>query len=150
MKFFVVFLILLYVVTGGIGFKIYNEKVSGIDVANREIETMKSAQEKEVVLKRELEGKMIAARTNAAFLALALCPTLENTNTDALCIKNGTEWLSQTIIAGAALTDPKAKAGMEVLLTKLGEKSKPTAKQLYELLKPIEAASLKALEKNLN
>lgn len=149
MKFFLIFLILLYVVTGGIGFKIYNEKVVEIDTANQEITALKSAEESRSKLESTHDEKLSAARANTAFLILALCPTLENTNTDALCIKNGTEWLSQTIIAGAALTDPEARAKMEVLLTKLGGKTKPTAKQLYELLKPIEVAALKALERGL-
>ena len=149
MKFFLIFLTLLLVITGGIGYKKYNEKVAEINDLNREIGIIKSAQQIAEISKREITNKLTTARVNVSFLALALCPMLENTNADALCIKNGTEWLSQTIIAGTALTDPEAKTKMEILLTELGGKTKPTAKQLYELLKPIEAASLKALEHNL-
>lgn len=97
----------------------------------------------------ELTKKIADARTNASFLSLALCPTLEATDKNALCVKNSTEWLSQTIISATALTSPDAKTKMDALLIALGKKTKPTAKQLYEMLKPIEVDSLKALTENL-
>ena len=96
-----------------------------------------------------LENKIADASVNTAFLALALCPTLEATNKEAPCIKNSTEWLSQTIISGTALTDPDAKTKVDALLVALGKKTKPNAKQLYEMLRPIEIDALKALEEGL-
>ena len=122
MKFIIIFLILLHVTTGGIGYKIYNDKITDTSVTNQGIEDSKTALENETVLKRELEEKHNAARINITFLTLALCPTLETKNPDAFCIKNSTEWLTQTLVAGMALTDPEAKAKMEILLTRLGGK----------------------------
>ncbi len=45
---------------------------------------------------------------------------------------------------------PTNHLDMAELLIALGKKTKPTAKQLYEMLKPIEVDSLKALTGNLN
>lgn len=114
-----------------------------------ELAVAKTALDTEKASRAEGEKKITNARTNASFLSLALCPTLEATDKNALCIKNGTEWLSQTIISGTALTNTDAKTKMEALLIALGKKTKPTAKQLYEMLKPIEVDSLKALSENL-
>ena len=97
----------------------------------------------------DLKKKITEANANAEFLTLALCPTLESTNKDALCVKDNTEWFSQTMQAGTMITDPDTKMKMDTLLVALGAKTKPTAKQLYEMLKPIEIGSLIALTENL-
>ncbi|OHA79142.1 MAG: hypothetical protein A2747_01420 [Candidatus Yonathbacteria bacterium RIFCSPHIGHO2_01_FULL_44_41] len=120
-----------------------------LNATKTELASVKTTLDTEKTSREALEKKIVAARANALFLSLAFCPTLEATNKDAPCIKNSTEWLSQTIIAGTALTDTVAKTKMEALLIALGGKTKPTAKQLYEMLKPIEVESLRALTETL-
>ena len=156
MKRIFIFLIIVYLVSA-LGAWALLSKNTGTNVAltqelatiKNELATAKNALEAEKGSREGLEKKVSEARANATFLALALCPTLEATNKEALCIKNSTEWLSQTILSGTVLTSPEAKEKMEALLIALGAKKKPTAKQLYEMLKPIEIDSLKALAENL-
>ncbi len=127
-----------------------NEELSReLATTKNELAATKDALETEKASLEVLEKKIAETRVNATFLSLALCPTLEATDKEALCIKNSTEWLSQTILSGTALTSPEAKTKMEALLIALGAKKKPTAKQLYEMLKPIEIDSLKVLVENL-
>lgn len=121
-----------------------------LSVTKAELLLLKAALSTEKMAREALEKKIADARANETFLSLALCPALEATNQDALCVKNSTEWLSQTIIAGTALTNTETKTKMDSLLVALGGKTKPTAKQLYEMLKPIEVDSLKALRQSLN
>ncbi|PIX57323.1 MAG: hypothetical protein CO060_00420 [Candidatus Yonathbacteria bacterium CG_4_9_14_0_2_um_filter_43_16] len=151
-----IFLFVLYIIFVFGAWFIFSENtsekatlVSEITNLKTELANTKNDLDAERSLRVILEEKISGSRVNASFLALALCPTLEATNNEAFCIKNSTEWLSQTIISGIALTDPEAKAKMETLLVALGKKTKPTAKQLYEMLRPIEIDSLKALTKNL-
>lgn len=120
-----------------------------LSVTKAELLSLKATLDTEKVSREALEKKIADARANVTFLSLALCPTLEATNKDALCVTNSTEWLSQTILAGTALTNTEAKTEMDSLLIALGGKTKPTAKQLYEMLKPIEVNSLKALAEHL-
>lgn len=156
MKRIVIFLTIVYLVSalGAWALLSKNTKMNAslageLVTTKNELSSAKSALEAEKLSRDTLEKKITDARANATFLALALCPTFEATDKDALCIKNSTEWLSQTILSGTALTSPEAKTKMETLLIALGAKKKPTAKQLYELLKPIEVDSLKALAENL-
>ncbi len=94
--------------------------------------------------------KIIAdARAYASFLSLALCPLLEATNKEAPCIKNNTEWFAQMIESGTVLPDQEAREKMTALIMSLTGKTKPTAKQLYETLKPIEVRALKMLTETL-
>jgi len=151
-----IFLFVLYIIFVFGALFIFSENtsekatlVSEITNLKTELANTKNDLDAERSLRVILEEKISGSRVNASFLALALCPTLEATNNEAFCIKNSTEWLSQTIISGIALTDPEAKAKMETLLVALGKKTKPTAKQLYEMLRPIEVDSLKALTENL-
>ena len=156
MKRIVIFLVALYLVSAlGVWALLFkNTKTNGVlaqelATVKNELAAAKNALEAEKGSREGLEKKVSEARANATFLALALCPTLEATNKDALCIKNSTEWLSQTILSGTALTSPETKTKMEALLIAISAKTKPTAKQLYELLKPIEIDSLTALAENL-
>lgn len=96
----------------------------------------------------ELNQKIASARSNIEFLSLTLCPVIE-TSKEALCVKNSTEWFSQTIQIGTTFEDPEIKGKMEDLLITLGSKKRPTSKEFYELLKPIEAGLLKSLTENL-
>lgn len=152
----VIFLVVVYLASAVGAWTFYSKKMEAsaslaqeLTAIKAELAVAKTALDGDKKSRAELEKKFADARTNASFLSLALCPTLEATNKDALCIKNGTEWLSQTIISGTALTNSDAKAKMDALLIALGKKTKPTAKELYEMLKPIEVDSLKALTDNL-
>lgn len=156
MKRLIILFTILYVVTlASGGYFFFMNKVSNETVA-QELATTKSALtgvqnnlEAEQSAQTELQKKITDANTNATFLARALCPTLESTNKEALCVKDNTEWFSQTMLAGTMITDPDTKTKMDALLVSLGAKTKPTAKQLYEMLKPIEVGSLKALTESL-
>lgn len=150
------FLIGLYIVSSVGVWIIFSRNTAMSTILSDELSTVKSELagtkallDSEKVAREVLENKISTARTNVAFLALALCPTLEATDKNASCIKNSTEWLSQTIQSGTLLTSPDAKAKMDSLLLALGKNTKPTAKQLYELLKPIEISSLQALTESL-
>lgn len=156
MKKIVVFLVIVYLVSALGAWVLFSKNVSGNVVLTQEITSLKSelaltktSLEAEKTARMDAEKKIADARVNASFLTLALCPTLEATDKNALCVKNSTEWLSQTIISGTALTSPNAKTNMEALLVALSKKTKPTAKQLYEMLKPIEVDSFKALTEDL-
>lgn len=152
MKKALVFLVIIYAVGGFGAWTFYSKNIATNTETANELATSKSeliatktALDRELASREALEKKVADARVNSAFLALALCPTLEATDKNAQCVKNSTEWLSQTIISGTALTDADAKTRMDALLTAIGKKTKPTAKQLYEMLRPIEVASLKDL-----
>ncbi len=156
MKRISIFLIIVYIISAFGAWVLFSKNVGANVVLNNELAvvkselaTVKATLDRELASREALEKKIAAARINSSFLALALCPTLEATNKEALCIKNSTEWLSQTIISGTALASPDAKAKMNTLLEALGKKTKPTAKQLYEMLKPIEVNSLHALTEDL-
>ena len=156
MKRIVFFLVIVYLVSAFGAWVLFSENVGANVVLNQELAVVKTELantktdfEAEKIARVEAEKKIIDARVNASFLALALCPTLEATDKNALCVKNSTDWLSQTILSGTALTDADAKTKMDTLLVALGKKTKPTAKQLYEMLKPIEVDALKALTENL-
>ncbi|MBI5078244.1 MAG: hypothetical protein HZB11_02710 [Candidatus Yonathbacteria bacterium] len=156
MKRIIIFLVIVYLVSAVGAWALFsknmgtNAKISReLKVAKKEIADAKSALDTEKATLHTLEKKVSDARINATFLALAICPALEATNKNAPCVKNSTEWFSQTILSGTALTDPEAKAKMDSLLVSLGSTKKPTAKQLYEMLKPIESGSLKALIEDL-
>ena len=120
-----------------------------LDKTNGELAAVKTILETEQAIRALTDKKISEARTNINFLTLALCPTLEATNKDALCIKNNAEWFSQTIQAGTLIATPETKAKMDALLISLGSKKQPTAKQFYEMLKQIEIDSLKALSRTL-
>lgn len=156
MKIFVVFLVLVYAISAFGAWTFYSKNLAitaqtlnELTVAKSELTATKTALDTEKTAREALEKKIADARVNVSFLSLALCPALEATDKNAPCVKNSTEWLSQTIISGTALTSVDAKTKMDALLTALGKKTKPTAKQLYEMLKPIEVDSLKALTENL-
>ena len=156
MKKIVLFLVVVYALSAFGAWLLFSKNVSGNVVLTQEIASLKSERslakttlEAEKTARINAEKKITDARVNSAFLALALCPTLEATDKNAPCVKNSTEWLSQTIMSGTTLTSPDAKAKMEALLVALGKKTKPTAKQLYEMLRPIEVDALKALSENL-
>lgn len=153
----VIVLIIIYVISALGGLYLFSKKTTSTTAhinelisVNAELSLAKTVLEKEKSSRIVLEQKIMDARTNGAFLALALCPALEATNKDALCIKNGTEWLSQTILAGTTLTSPEAKTKMDALLVALSKKTKPTAKQLYEMLRPVEVDALRALVDGLS
>src|SRR3990167_3223550 len=156
MKKIVLFLVVVYALSAFGAWLLFSKNVSGNVVLTQEIASLKSelslaktTLEAEKTSRINAEKKITDARVNSAFLALALCPTLEATDKNAPCVKNSTEWLSQTIMSGTTLTSPDAKAKMEALLVALGKKTKPTAKQLYEMLRSIEVYALKALSENL-
>lgn len=152
MKKVVIFLVVVYTLSVFGAWVLFSKNVGANVILNQELANVKTKLantktdlDAEKTARAEAEKKIADAKINASFLALALCPTLEATNKDAPCVKNSTEWLSQTILSGTALTDAQAKAKMETLLTALGKKTKPTAKQLYEMLRPIEVDALNAL-----
>lgn len=156
MKRIVTFLVILYVISTFGAWALFSKNTATnvqlaqeIGAKNAEIESLKNTLETEKSARVTAEKKIYDARTNSNFLTLALCPTLEATDRNALCVKNNTEWFSQTVIAGTVITSPLVKAKMETLLAALGSKMKPTSKQIYEILRPIEAESLKALTENL-
>ncbi len=152
MKRVVFFLVIVYIISA-FGAWIFLSKTIGANIAlNQEVAAVKTELantknelDAEKLARETAEKKIVDAQINVSFLANALCPTLEATNKEALCVKNSTEWLSQTILSGTALTDAQAKTKMDELLVALGKKTKPTAKQLYEMLRPIEVASLNDL-----
>lgn len=149
------FLIILYLASALGVWVFVSRKMSAnadLNVANatlvRELATTKNMLVVEQTTNETLRNKISDARANADFLSLALCPTLE-TSKGALCVKDNTEWLSQTIQTGTTLTNTDTKTKMGILLVSLGGKKKPTSKEFYELLKPIETSSLKALIESL-
>lgn len=81
-------------------------------------------------------------RAYATFLSLALCPTLENENKDALCMQDGAEWLNQTIQTGMAVSDDMIKESLGSFLQSLDAQKQTSSKQFYDLLKPLEARAL--------
>lgn len=107
-----------------------------------ELATLKS--ENEILKNNSRE-----AREYALFLSLALCPTLENENKDALCMNDGAEWLNQTIQKGMSFPDETIKEHMSSFLQTLGTKKPPSSKQFYELLKPLELRSLQMVAEKL-
>lgn len=107
-----------------------------------EIATLKSENE---ILKNNAHE----ARAYASFLSLALCPTLEHEDKNALCMNDGTEWLNQTIQTGMSVPDEVIKGHMSALLQTLGTKKPPSSKQFYELLKPLELRSLQMITEKL-
>lgn len=152
MKKVVIFLVVVYTLSVFGAWVLFSKNVGANVVLNQELALVKTELantknklDAEKNARDQMEKKIDAAKINASFLALALCPTLDATNKDAPCVKNSTEWLSQTILSGTALTDTQEKMKMETLLVALGKKTKPTAKQLYEMLKPIEVDALKNL-----
>lgn len=156
MKKVVIFLVVVYTLSIFGAWVLFSKNVGANVVLNHELANVKTELantktdlDTEKTARVEADKKIADAKINASFLALALCPTLEATNKDAPCVKNSTEWLSQTILSGTALTDANAKAKMETLLVALGKKTKPTAKQLYEMLRPIEIDALNALAEGL-
>lgn len=156
MKRIVNFLLIVYIISAFGAWALFSKNTQTnvqltqeISANKTEIASLKNALDAEKSNRAALEKKVSDAHANAAFLVLALCPTLEATDKNALCVKNNTEWFSQTLIAGAALTEPSVKPKMDELLVSLGNKKKPTAKQLYEMLRPIEVESLKALSESL-
>ncbi|MDO8604830.1 MAG: hypothetical protein Q7K40_05575 [bacterium] len=156
MKRIIIFLVLLYLISALGVWAFFSKSASTtaslskeLSATKNEIAIVKSSLDAEKVARVMFEDKVSHARANATFLSLALCPTLEATNKEAPCIKNSTEWLSETLVSGTALTSPDTKEKMDALLVALSKKVKPTAKQLYEMLKPIEVSSLKALVENL-
>ena len=149
-------LIIIYALTSLGGWYIFSKNASTNTTLSRELlgtknelSITKDKLVSEQAALTSLKNKTTEAYANAAFLALALCPTLEATNKDALCVEDNTEWFSQTIQTGTLITDHDIKNRMGALLVSIGAKKKPTAKQLYEMLKPIESDSLKALVENL-
>ncbi len=150
------FLVVVYLISAVGAWALFS-KNTGTNIAigselaavKQELASAQKALETEKAQREIAEKKNSNARTNAAFLSLALCPVLDATNKNALCVKNGAEWLSQTMILGTAITDPNVKAKMDTLLVSLGSKTKPTAKQLYEMLKPTETESLRSLVETL-
>jgi hypothetical protein len=151
------FLVVLYVVSLAGGWA-WHVKTSQAQIAqnNALIETLKQSNTKVLqdlaLQKTETSGlkkKIADSHEYASFLALGLCPTLEATNKEALCVKNSTEWFAQTIESGTILSDQEAKDGMTKLVLSLTVKKKPTAKQIYESLKPVQVRALKVLTENL-
>lgn len=110
------------------------------ELINKEIKITSLKTENEA-----LESKLSDARAYATFLSLALCPTLESVNKDALCIVNGAEWLNQTIQAGMAVPDDMAKESLSAFLQSLDTQKRTSSKQFYDLLKPLEAHSLRQI-----
>lgn len=103
----------------------------------------------EKTAREALEKKIAEAQNNAKFLSFSLCPLLELSDKNAFCVKNKTEWFSQMMVSGTGITDPATKEKMDALLISMGGTKKPTAKELYELLKPVTLSSVKAIEENL-
>ena len=156
MKKTLVFLIILCVASISTGGYLYIKNTNLSGSAMKELATAKealavaqSALDAAQSKNSENKSKIAEASANAKFLTLALCPALESSNKEALCMSDSTEWFSQTMIAGTMISDPTTKSKMDTLLVSLGAKIKPTTKQLYEKLKPIEVDSLKALSENL-
>lgn len=150
------FLIGLYFVSAVLAWALFTTNTgTNINLAKElaatknELATTKSTLESHVTEHAILDKKVAEARANANFLSLALCPAVESANVNALCIKNSAEWFSQTVQAGTLITDPDTKTKMDMLLVSLGSKKQPTAKQFYEMLKPVEVNSLKAITENL-
>ncbi len=151
----IIFLVILYLASA-LGVWIFLSKKTSVGAGiARELVATKSLLSTEQMARATLQtaratlDKNISeARANASFLSLAFCPILE-TDKDALCVRDSTEWFSQTIQAGTTLTNTDTRAKIEMLLVSLGNKKKPTAKELYELLKPVEMSSLKALTESL-
>ncbi|MFZ2831556.1 MAG: hypothetical protein WAZ40_00150 [Minisyncoccia bacterium] len=149
MKKIVIFLTVLYLVSIFGAWGLFLQNTSTNRGLAHELEIVNRALLAERPTQDALKKKITSAQKNAKFLALALCPTLEATNKDAFCVKNSTEWLSQTILAGTELTDSEAKEKMDELLLALGNKTRPTAKELYDLLRPIEVSALNRLIEDL-
>lgn len=148
MKRTLIFLVFVYLVSAAGAWVLLSKKAAASATTTNELAATKSILETEQVKNGELEAKIAAARANTEFLSLALCPTIE-TSKDALCVKNSTEWFAQTIQTGTTLSDADTKTQIEALLVSLGKKKQPTAKEFYDLLKPIELSSLKSLAETL-
>ncbi|MBI5799023.1 MAG: hypothetical protein HZB10_03775 [Candidatus Yonathbacteria bacterium] len=146
----IIFLVIVYLVSALGAWALFSKNVGTNATLSREIAMIKieldgakTAIEAEKTSRVAIEKRIVNARVNATFLELALCPTLEATNKNAPCIKNSADWLSQTIILGTALASTDAKSNMDALLVALSKKTKPTAKQLYEMLRPVEVIALR-------
>ncbi|SRR3989344_4701928 len=156
MKRIVIFLVIVYLVSVVGVWALFSKNTNTNVTISRELETIKNelvdtktSLDAEKSSKAVLEKKISDASANALFLSLALCPTLEATDKNALCIKNSAEWFSQTIQAGTLITDTETKTKMDAFILSLGGKKSPTAKQFYESLKPIEIESLRTLVEGL-
>lgn len=103
-----------------------------------EIATLKNENE---VLKRSV-GE---ARAYATFLSLALCPTLESDDKEALCVQDGAEWLNQTVQTGMSVPDDTIKENLNSFLQTLSSQKRPSSRQFYELLQPLEARALRQI-----
>lgn len=144
----IIFLVILYLVSALGTWVLLSKKTSiNRDIASELVAT-KSLLATEQTAHATLDKNISEARANASFLSLAFCPIVE-TDKDALCVKDSMEWFSQTIQTGTTLTNADTRAKIEMLLVSLGNKKKPTAKEFYELLKPVEMSSLKALTESL-
>ena len=144
----ITFLIVLYLATFAGGWWLVSGALRATGTAQVTLATAeKTIAEKdaEIATLKSTNKKFSEVQANALFLSLALCPTLEATDKNALCVKNGTEWFAQTIAAGTVIADPEIKGRMQMLIQSLSTKERPTAKQFYELLKPLEARSLKVI-----
>lgn len=151
----VAFLTILYLILFAGGWWLLSGNLHTLSVTKDSLtasESLRIEKESEIATLRAenetLKKKIADSRTSVAFLALALCPVLE-TSKDALCIKNGTEWLTKTIESGTSLSDPLAKEEMAKLLVSFSGKKQPSAKQFYELLKPVEIRALSSLAETL-
>ena len=89
-----------------------------------------------------LKNKLSGARAYATFLSLALCPTLESVNKDALCMQDGAEWFNQTIQTGMTVPDDTIKESLNSFLQSLDTQKRTSSKQFYEFLKPLEVRAL--------
>lgn len=152
MKKIIVFISVLFVV-GVLGGSLFTLGITRPNTAAKtKLETAQNeltTKEGEITsLKTEneaLKNKLSDARAYAAFLSLALCPTLESANKDALCMQDGAEWLNQTIQAGTAVPDDMIKESLSSFLQSLDTQKRTSSKQFYDLLKPLEAHSLRQI-----
>jgi hypothetical protein len=145
LKRLIIWFTILYIVTIGAGGYFYSQGKSAEKYVENNLSSMKAQIESQQAEIKNLQTKISTASANAKFLSLALCPTLEASDKNAPCIKDNTEWFSQTMLAGSIISDSDTKAKMDSLLISLGAKTKPTAKQLYDMLKPIEVSALQSL-----
>lgn len=153
---FNIFLTIIYICSAvlvGVFFIKNNDAKSSLaqelSTAKKDLASANTAFETEKAARENLEKKIAQARLNANFLSLALCPTIETTNKEALCFKDSAGWISEMLITGTAIPNAEVKEKIDLLLVALGNKTKPTTKQLYEMLKPIEVESLRILNENL-
>ncbi len=153
MKKIILFLVVLYIAPLAGGWFFYTKTIQTDLQDAKALEQSFTKVEQDLATQKaenELLKKKIAdARVYASFLSIALCPVLESTDKEALCIKNNTEWFVQTIESGTSLPDQEAKDKMTTLVMSLTSKITPTAKQIYETLKPVEVRALKMLTESL-